>query len=435
MAITKIHPIKTTLKAAIDYISNPHKTNQHLLISSYMCQLETADIEFEYTRRYARSGYSNLGRHLIQSFKPGEVSEDKAHQIGIELANRILKNEYEYVIATHNDKGHIHNHIIFNSVNYITHKQYRSNKATYHQIRRVSDEICKEYGLSIIEESNHQGLSYIEYNQTKIGKSHKQELRKIIDKMLPFSNDLDDLLMKLSNNGYVVKKGKYISIKGINHKRYTRLKTLGDNYNEEILKDRLNGKTIIGKVIDIKNNEKAKTSKGYEHFAKIHNLKEAAKTYNYMKENHISFDDISSQYHESLDNQLSLGHQIIQIENDMKDIKGLIKQIKQYQRFKPIYDEYKKSKDQEKYLRGHESEIILFEAAKKQLKARNLEKIPFIKKLETRYQELSKKHQSLEKQYKLVKQETKHFEKLKKNMELTIGKDKSIKYKRTHEIE
>ena len=274
MPITKIHPIKSTLKAAIDYIINPSKTDNYLLVSSYMCQPETADLEFEYTRRYTRDGYLNLGRHLIQSFKPGEVSEQEAHQIGIELANKVLKNEYEYVIATHNDKGHIHNHIIFNSINYVTHKQYRSNKRSYHEIRRFSDEIAKEKGLSTIEANNtNRGMSYIEHQQSKLCKSHKQQLRKLIYNMIPYCKDLEDLLTKLSNNGFEIKRGKYISIKGLDHKRFTRLKTLGNNYTEESLIDRLNGTIIIGNVIDIENNEKVKSSKGYEHFAKLYNLK------------------------------------------------------------------------------------------------------------------------------------------------------------------
>ena len=150
MAVTKTHPIKSTLKAAIDYICNPEKTDGKLLVSSYGCAAETADIEFSWTRRHAINKGTNLGRHLIQAFQPGEVTPEQAHEIGMELAKEILGGKYEFVLTTHIDKDHVHNHLIFNAVSFADHKHYHSNKRSYHDIRRTSDRLCKEHGLSVI---------------------------------------------------------------------------------------------------------------------------------------------------------------------------------------------------------------------------------------------------------------------------------------------
>lgn len=147
MAVTKTHPIKSTLKAAIDYICNPDKTDGKLLVSSFGCAAETADIEFEWTRRHAIDKGTHLGRHLIQAFEPGEVSPEEAHRIGMELAREVLGGKYEFVLTTHIDKDHVHNHLIFNAVSFTDHKHYHSNKRSYHEIRRASDRLCKEHGL------------------------------------------------------------------------------------------------------------------------------------------------------------------------------------------------------------------------------------------------------------------------------------------------
>ena len=150
MAITKTHPIKSTLKAAIDYILNPEKTDGKLLASSFGCGMETADIEFAWTREAAGDRGTHLARHLIQSFAVGETTPEEAHKIGMELAEKILGGKYEFVLTTHVDKGHLHNHIIFNAVSFVDYKKYHSNKQSYHFIRRTSDRICKEHGLSVV---------------------------------------------------------------------------------------------------------------------------------------------------------------------------------------------------------------------------------------------------------------------------------------------
>ena len=152
MAITKIHPIKSTLHLAINYIVNEEKTDEQLLVSTHKCHESSAHTQFLRTREEAGTKGTVLARHLIQSFLPGEATPEMAHRIGLELCKKILKDEYEFVLSTHIDKGHIHNHIIFNNVNMVTGKCYQSNKKSYHKIRYQSDKLCKENNLSVIDE-------------------------------------------------------------------------------------------------------------------------------------------------------------------------------------------------------------------------------------------------------------------------------------------
>ena len=224
MAVTKTHPIKSTLKTAIDYICNPDKTDGKLLVSSFGCAAETADIEFEWTRRHSIDKGTHLGRHLIQAFEPGEVSAEEAHEIGMQLAKEILGGKYEFVLTTHIDKGHIHNHLIFNAVSFTDHKHYHSNKRSYHEIRRASDRLCREHGLSVIVPGRDKGKSYIEHQAAQNGTSYKAKLKTTIDRLIPVSSSLEDLLVRLQREGYEIKRGKYISARAPDQERFTRLK-------------------------------------------------------------------------------------------------------------------------------------------------------------------------------------------------------------------
>ena len=239
MAVTKTHPIKSTLKAAIDYICNPDKTDGKLLVSSFGCTAETADIEFAWTRRHAIDKGTNLGRHLIQAFEPGEVTPEQAHEIGRQLADEILGGKYEYVIATHINKEHCHNHIIFCAVDFAEHKKYISNRKSYAQIRRVSDRLCRENGLSVVAAGVERGKQYAEWDAQRKGTSYKQKLKIAIDRLIPISKDLDDLLRRLEAEGYEIKRGKYISFRAPGQERFTRAKTLGEAYTEEAIAERI----------------------------------------------------------------------------------------------------------------------------------------------------------------------------------------------------
>ena len=284
MAVTKTHPIKSTLKAAIDYICNPDKTDGKLLVSSFGCAAETADIEFAWTRRHAIDKGTNLGRHLIQAFEPGEVTPEEAHRIGMELAREVLGGKYEFVLTTHIDKDHVHNHLIFNAVSFTDHKHYHSNKRSYHEIRRASDRLCKEHGLSVIVPGRDKGKSYIEHQAAQNGTSYKAKLNAAIDRLIPGCPLAWRICLPVQREGYEIKRGKYISARAPGQERFTRLKTLGADYTEEAVVSRIAGgprpsrqpRQRSGRVsllIDIQNNIKAQQNAGYQRWATIENLK------------------------------------------------------------------------------------------------------------------------------------------------------------------
>ena len=380
MAVTKTHPIKSTLKAAIDYILNPEKTDGKLLASSFGCGLETADIEFAWTREAAGDRGTHLGRHLIQSFAVGETTPEEAHKIGMELAGAVLGGKYEFVLTTHVDKDHLHNHLIFNSVSFVDYKKYHSNKQSYYHIRRTSDRICKEHGLSVVVPGQDRGKSYAEYTAEKQGTSYKAKLKTAIDNLIPRVKDFDELLRRLQEMGYEIKQGKYISFRAAGQERFTRTKTLGAAYTEEAIKERIKGvyvaktKTLredkkIRLVVDLENSIKAQQSAGYERWAKIHNLKQAAKSMNFLTENKIEYySELESKIADIMTAHDAAAKAVKEVEQRMSDLSLLIKHTTTYRQLKPIYDEYRKSPDKEKYLRGHESEIILFEAAARAVK-------------------------------------------------------------------
>ena len=241
MTVTKTYPIKSTLKAAIDYICNPDKTDGNLLVSSFGCIAETTDIECEWTRHHSIDKGTHLGCHLIQAFEPGEFSAEAAHEIGMQLAKEILGGKYEFVLTTHIDKGHIHNHLIFNAVSFTNHKHYHFNKRNYHEIRRASDRLCREHGLSVIVPGRDNGESYIEHQAAQNDTSYKAKLKAAIDRLITVSSSLEGLLVRLQREEYEIKRGKYVSARALDQEQFTRLKTLGTDYTEEAVETRISG--------------------------------------------------------------------------------------------------------------------------------------------------------------------------------------------------
>ena len=220
MAVTKMHPIKSTLKKALDYIENPGKTDNKLLVSSFACSYETADIEFEMLLAQAYQKGNNLAHHLIQSFAPGEATAEQAHEIGRQLADEVLQGKYPYVLTTHIDKGHVHNHLIFCAVDMVNHRKYNSNRQSYAYIRRTSDRLCREHGLSVVQPSRDKGKSYAEWDAGRKGKSWKAKLKAAIDAVIPQAKDFDDFLRLMAAQGYEIKQGKFISFRASGQERF-----------------------------------------------------------------------------------------------------------------------------------------------------------------------------------------------------------------------
>ena len=429
MAVTKTHPIKSTLKAAIDYICNPEKTDGKLLVSSYGCTAETADIEFAWTRRHSSDKGTHLGRHLIQAFEPGEVSPEEAHEIGMQLAKEILGGKYEFVLTTHIDKDHIHNHLIFNAVSFVDHKHYPSNKRSYHYIRRTSDRLCKEHGLSVIIPGKDKGKSYIEHQTAQAGTSYKAKLKATIDRLIPASADFEDLLLRLQREGYEIKRGKYVSCRASDQERFTRMKTLGADYTEEAITARIVGRSRpsrqpkqrsgkISLLIDIQNNIKAQQSAGYRRWATIENLKRIADTSNFLTEHGIG------SYEELLDRCEAATVSVARLKANLRDAGAKIdelalkmKHVGTYRQLKPIYDRYKASRDKEKFLRGHESEIILFEAAARECKRLGAVPLPATERMQAEMDELNAKKATLKAELQKAQREERDYATIRRNVE------------------
>ncbi|MFQ9891784.1 MAG: relaxase/mobilization nuclease domain-containing protein [Emergencia sp.] len=434
MAVTKIKPIKGTLNKALDYIQNPAKTDEKMLVSSFGCSYETADIEFAFTLSQALDKGNNLAHHLIQAFEPGEVDYQTAHEIGRQLADAVTKGQHEYVLTTHIDKGHIHNHVIFCAVNFVDHHKYNSNKRSYYGIRNMSDKLCREHSLSVVVPSKgSKGKSYAEYQAEKTGTSWKGKLKIAVDALILQVSSFEELLSRLQTAGYEIKPGKYISCRAPGQERFTRLKTLGADYTEEAIRERINGKRTRAKapradrggvsmLIDIQNSIKAQESRGYEQWAKIHNLKQAAKTMNFLTEHKIEqYADLTAKIAEVTATSEQTADSLKEVEKRLTDMTLLIKNITTYQKTKPIYAVYRKAKDKEKYRAAHESDMILHEAAAKTLRAAGISKLPNLAELQVKYEKLQEQKEALYADYGKLKKQVKEYDTIKRNIDSILN--------------
>ena len=437
MAVTKIKPVKSTLSKALDYIENPDKTDGKMLISSFGCSYETADIEFGYTLSQALDKGNNLAFHLIQSFAPGEVDYEKAHEIGKQLADAVTKGQHEYVVTTHIDKGHIHNHIIFCAVNFVDHHKYNSNKRSYYGIRNMSDKLCRENGLSVVVPGKgSKGKSYAEYQAEKTGTSWKGKLKIAVDALIPQVSSFEELLQRLQAAGYEIKPGKYVSCRAPGQERFTRLKTLGADYTEEAIRERIAGRRAkaakapgeqrgVSLLIDIENSIKAAQSKGYEQWAKIHNLKQAAKTMNFLTEHKIEqYAGLVSRIEEMAAESGQAADALKNAEKRLADMAVLIKNVSTYQKTKPVYDAYRKARNREKYRAGQEQAIILHEAAARSLKASGIAKLPNLAALQSEYEALQAQKEALYADYGKLKKKVREYDIIKQNIDSILQADR-----------
>lgn len=454
MAVTKIHPIKTTLKKAIDYICNGDKTDDEIYVTTHLCSRENAHKEFELTKRQFNSRTKTLAHHLIQSFVPEEVGFEEAHQVGIELCEKILGGKYEYVLATHIDKDHIHNHIIFNSIDVDEGKVYHSYYGSYMNIRNQSDRLCKEHNLSVIDQETQKEINEIkrrkfvswhDWNEDKKGSSYKSRLQFDIDRSIKQSVNWQDFLERMESYGYEIKFGKHIAFRSKNQQRFTRAKTIGDNYIEERIKDRILSKEKeLGNIIDIKNNEKVKSSKGYERWATKHNMTTAASTmiairdkgFHSMMELEVEIKRLSFQANQ-------LRKEFRDKEFEQKRIKEITKYLQTCINKKAHYDGYKKNpndkiyllmnkKDVEAYKEGY-SEVEIFIKQFPHLKKEILEGLKrcdgktIFKKLNQHSKSLNDIQKELAEQHDRLQEKRSELEQLKANIDQYLGRNEEPK--------
>jgi hypothetical protein len=451
LAVTQIHSIETTLVKALDYIMNPEKTDEKLLISGYQCEPEFARLAFELTKKEAGKTGGRLAYHMIQSFKPGEVSYEMAHEIGRKFADEILKGQYELIVSTHIDRGHVHNHILFNSVSFDTHKKFNAPADIFHRIQRESDKLCQEYGLSVIDEkSGEKGRSYKEYSEEKKGTSWKSKLREAIDKNVQKAQSWEEFIALMEADRYEVKRGKHIGFKAEEQGRFIRSKTLGVSYEEEAIKQRIiekikmvgggavtvpetkkavkkqdsKAQSSIKLLIDIENSVKAKRSAGYSHWATIQNITMIAKTTNYITEHGLSEYSVLAAKHSDIKGRRDTSlAKIKEVESRITQIKKQIEIIEDYRKFKPVVDKLDSVVFKDKYRREHDTAFILFNAAKQNMKAYfGKEKLPKIKNLRAELNELYPEKNKLYSTYYTAKNELKEIDVIKKNVEQILGR-------------
>ena len=425
------------MSKAIAYILNPEKTDEKLLVSSYGCASETAAREFEWTRKIAEQKGMNpvriIARHVIQSFEVGEVTPELAHEIGKQFADEILGGKYEYVLTTHIDKDHVHNHLIFNAVDFVDYHAYKSYKRIYYDMREVSDRLCKENGLSVIPPSQNKGMVYKEYTEAKRGTSWKQKLKQTIDRLVITAKDYDDFLRLMQEAGYEIKTGKYISFRAEGQERFTRSKTIGENYTEERIKERIAGRSPrrnrrqtvpkdISLIGDIQERIRLIDSKGYEHKAKLTILKEAARTLNYLTENNLlQYADLEKKVEDAHSSYDRTGKELKGVEARLREVQPLIKNISNYQRLKPVYDAFQKAKDKSGFKAKHEAELVIFEAARSTLLAmQGDEKLPSLKTLQAEQQRLLEEQQRLYDERATLKKEARIIDTMKANVDIFL---------------
>ena len=453
MAYTRIHAVKATVHKTIAYICNPAKTEENLLVSSFATSPQTAKYDFAHALSKTAGNNPNMAFHMIQSFAPGEVSADEAHKIGTELANRLLKGEHSYVIATHVDKGHCHNHICFCAANNITHQKYYDNKKSYYRIRQLSDELCKEHNLSVIHTSHEKGMKYNEWLANRHEISWKTQLRNDIDELIKNVKSYDEFIRLLKAKGYEIKgesfgdkSAKYISFKPIGSGNYIRgrEKSLGAEYTKERIRDRImanqreniqqkENKTKITfpfkkhknpqedyskkKLIDT-NSDKFQNSPGLHHWADIQNLKIAASSYSTAN----SIKNMKEQIEEKYKTVKISKSAVIEMEHELKQMAEILKYAEQYVDNEPFHQHYKKSKNPDNYYRTHDMQLILFDGALSMLKRYGIDPQKMnIKKMHEDYTKLISKKDELKESYKSAEKEIKDMKKNLENIEKYVG--------------
>ena len=427
MAITKIHAIQATVHKAVNYICNSQKTDESILISSFGCSPETAAFDFKFALSKTNQADPNKAFHLIQAFAPGEVSYKEAHQIGVELANKLLEGKFSYIVSTHIDKGHVHNHIIFCAVDMVNQRKYVSNRQSYAYIRRTSDRLCKEHGLSVVMPGQDRGKSYAEWDAHRKGTSWKAKLKTAIDAAIPQAKDFDDFLRLLQEQGYEVKRGKYVSFRAPGQGRFTRCKTLGEAYTEEAITERIKGRFVerkpkenrkISLRIDLENSIKAQQSAGYEKWAKLHNLKQAARTLNFLTEHEIdSYPDLESRVAEITAASTEAAAALKAAERRLAEMAVLIKDVTTCKELHPLLQEYQRAADKKQFRRKHEGTLILYEAAAKALKEQGFQKLPDLYALKNEYKQLAEQKDQMQRQYNDAKRQMQEYGIIKQNVD------------------
>ena len=437
--------VAACLKNRTDYIENPDKTEQGQFVSSYACSALTADEEFMLTKRQydlvngRRQKSDVIAYQIRQSFRPGEITAEEANKVGYELAMRFTKGKHAFVVATHTDRQHIHNHVIFNSTALDGTRKFRDFFFSALAVQRLSDLICLEHQLSVIEKKPYRERQKRVLYPPK--ESNRDRLCGIIDTILAEKpEDYEAFLQKLEQQGYEIKRGKYTSVKGTRQKRFIRFRTLGAGYSEDEIKA-----VIVGEaehrphqkqppkeqpfhlLVDIQAKLSEGKSEGYARWAKRYNLKEMSKTLIFLQENKIgSIEEMQERMDASTARYHELGDSIKASEKRLAEIAVLKAHIINYAKTRPVYDAYRKTGYSRRFLETHRTEITLHKAAKAAFDESNLKTLPKVKELDAEYSKLLTEKKARYPDYRKAKEEMQELLRAKRNVEMFFAEEKSI---------
>ena len=452
MSITRIHAIKATVKRSIDYICNPAKTDGETLITAFGTTVEYAPAMFANALKKTDPSDPNLAYHLIQSFAPGEVGAKEAHEIGKELAERLLGGRYSYIVSTHTDKNHCHNHIIFCAADNITHKKYHDCKRSYWNIRHINDELCEEHNLSVIKENKHIGKSYKEWMADKAGTSWKSKLKSDINETIKQAHTYDEFLDLMKSKGYEIKDAeispeahKYIGFRAPGQERWVRgrPKSLGEDFTKERIRERIEEKARIRaermkrltkrnpSMIDTTQNKFAE-SPGLMRWAEKQNLKAAAQIQSKLAEMGLdSFDALDAKI-DSLHKQAKEGKKAtIALDKDITRFEDLLHYAHVYNENKKYIRGYEKSKDKERYYRTHGYDIEIANGAIDRLKNAGLDPDRIdLQKMESDYAVMTADREKTSSAYKAAEKECEKLKKLRDDLTSYVGTEQSLDIER-----
>lgn len=452
MATTRLIPLHTgkgrnfgkAIRNVIGYVSNPKKTHQGELVTGFGCNPETADGEFLLMKReyIAQTGRLRgkddvIAYHLRQSFVPGEITPEEANRIGCELAKRFTHGQHAYVVATHEDRRHVHSHIIISAVNLDCDRKFRNFWGSSKAIRRLSDTLCIQNGLSIIEQPKGHSKSYNKWLGNEAKTSQRDVLREAIDAALARQpKDFEELLTMLQRGGWEVKRGKRISLKGKGQERFKRLDSLGEDYSEAALRAIIAGekehhprekKTVqpmrqVNLLVDIQAKLQAGKGTGFERWAKVFNLKQMAQTLNYLSENNLmNIEDLTAKTDAATARVHELQVTIRETEKRMAELHALKGHIINYVKTREVYAAYRMAGYSKKFVAEHEQEIRLHQAAKEAFSALGTQKIPKVKEIQAEYDTLREKKKQAYAAYHQAQDEMRQLLTVRANVERILG--------------
>ena len=443
MHINKGKTLAQCLEARTDYAQNPEKTEKGELVTSYECDPMTCDEEFLLSKRqyWQYTGREQKGDviayQIRQSFKPGEVTAEEANRIGHELAMAFTKEKHAFIVATHTDRAHIHNHIIFNSTSLDCRRKFRDFRRSGIALQHISDRICLEHGLSVIEPKPYKER----VKRTDYPKRPKLRdgICGVIDEIISRKpKDFDQFLSMLEAAGYEIKRGKHISVRGKDQQRFIRLRSLGEGYTEEDIRSVIAGKSPrreknkssqihekprFNLLIDMQERMQGKGI-GYQRWAAVYNLKQISETFLFLRENHIeSFEDLYAKTDEAVRHYNELNETIKTAETKIAVNLAMQKHIQNYAKTRDVYAAYRKSGYSKKFFEEHRAEITLHKAAKDAFNESGFKKLPAIRELRQEYAELLTGKKQAYSGYREAKRQMQDFLKARQNVETFYGDD------------